>query len=347
MTNAHADDASTKKALANEATIHHGPAEDFLARIPSESIHAVITDPPYGLAATTDVQQMLENWLAGRPFINDSPGYAGAEWDHAAPGPELWREVHRVLVPGGFVVAFGATRTIHRTSLALELAHFEVRDLIHWAYPPARPTSADLGKVDARWAGRRATLRPSHEPITLARKPLEDELTLAENISTFGVGAVNHHALETTSSGIGTNRIAAHELGCTRTCCVCWLQHRPHLHALTHIYPSDYIDSTDVYLHHPKPRRDERPVGPDGTTHLTVKPLSLMRTLVRAFSLEGQTVLDPFLGSGTTAEAALLEGRRIVGSEMAPEFIPLITERVARVGKVKSGSVGVRQVTSE
>ena len=329
------------------ASLFLGDAASSLSRLPAESVHAVVTDPPYGLSACMDVEQMLEDWLAGRPFINEAPGYAGAEWDHAVPGPELWREVHRLLVPGGFVVAFGATRTIHHTSMALQLAGFEIRDLIYWAYPPARPTSADLGKGDPVLAGRRSTLRPSYEPITLARKPLEDEYTLAENISDFGTGAINHHALPTTPGGIATNRIAAHDLACTRAACACWLQDRPHLHALTHIYPSDFIDSTDSYLHHPKPGRDERPVAPDGTTHLTVKPLSLMRTLVRAFSLEGHTVLDPFLGSGTTAEAALLEGRRIVGCEMAPEFLPLIGQRVARATKAASGSVEVRRLAAE
>lgn len=329
------------------ASLHLGDAAASLIRLPAESVHAVVTDPPYGLSASMDVEEMLEDWLAGRPFINDAPGYAGAEWDHAVPGPELWREVHRLLVPGGFVVAFGATRTIHHTSMALQLAGFEIRDLIYWAYPPARPTSADLGKTDPVLAGRRATLRPSYEPITLARKPLEEECALAENISDFGTGAIDHRALPAAPGGIATNRIAAHDIACTRAGCVCWLDDRPHLHALTHIYPGDFIDSTDVYLHHSKPGREERPVGPDGTTHLTVKPLSLMRSLVRAFSMEGQTVLDPFLGSGTTAEAALLEGRRIVGCEMAPEFFPLIAQRVARAAKATSGSVGVRRLASE
>lgn len=343
MKSTHADHTSKTPT----ASIHLGVAEQALTHIRDESVHAVITDPPYGLSASLDVEQMLEDWLAGRPFINDAPGYAGAEWDHAVPGPELWSEVHRLLVPGGFVVAFGATRTIHHTALALQLAGFEIRDLIYWAYPPARPTSQDLGKTDPALAGRRATLRPTYEPITLARKPLEEECTLSENISDFGTGAIDHSALTTAPAGIATNRIAAHDITCTRAECVCWLDQQPHLHVLSHIYPGDFIDPVDNSLHHRKPGRDERPVGPDGTTHLTVKPLSLMRTLVQAFSMEGQTVLDPFLGSGTTAEAALLEGRRIVGCEMAPEFFPLIAQRVARAAKATSGSVGVRRLASE
>ena len=329
------------------ASVHWGEASAALRRLPDESVHAVITDPPYGLAADTDVHQMLEDWGSGRTFINEAPGYAGAEWDHAVPGPELWTQVHRVLAPGGFVVAFGATRTIHHTAMALELAGFEIRDLVHWAYPPARPTSSDLGKDETTLAGRRATLRPSHEPITVARKPLEDDYTLAEHVLDFGTGAIDHHALTGGPGRIATNRIASHDIGCSREECECWVADQMHLQSLVHIYPSDWIDASSGCLHHPKPGRDERPVGPDGTTHLTVKPLSLMRILVRAFSLEGQTVLDPFLGSGTTAEAAVLEGRHIVGCEMAPEFLPLIAERLARAAVARSGSAPVRRPASE
>ena len=337
MTNTHAEINVVPAARVSRASIHLGTAQDVLSRLPEESVHAVIPDPPYGLAASTDVQQMLEDWSAGRTYFNEAPGYAGAEWDHAVPGPELWTQVHRLLAPGGFVVAFGATRTIHHTAMALEVAGFEIRDLVHWTYPPGRPTSGDLGKLDAELGGRRATLRPSHEPITVARKPLEEELTLAENVVDFGTGAINHDVLTGEPGAIATNRLASHDIACTREACACGMSDLPDRQGLTHLYPSDSIDAPGQ-LHHLNPGRAERPIGPDGTTHLTVKPLSLMRTLVRAFSLEGQTVLDPFLGSGTTAEAALLEGRHIVGCEMAPEFLPLIAQRIARAAKSRSGS---------
>jgi len=338
MKNTHAIVNTGPSGYLPRASVHLGVAQDVLSRVPEESVHAVITDPPYGLASATDVQQMLEDWGAGRAFINEAPGYAGAEWDHAVPGPELWSQVHRVLAPGGFVVAFGATRTIHHTAMALEVSGFEIRDLVHWTYPPARPTSGDLGKVEVELGGRRATLRPSHEPITVARKPLEEGYTLAEHAVDFGTGAINHDVLTGVPGFIATNRMASHDIACTREACVCGMSELPDCQGLTHLYPSDSIDASGQ-LHHLKPGRAERPIGPDGTTHLTVKPLSLMRTLVRAFSLEGQTVLDPFLGSGTTAEAALLEGRHVVGCEMAPEFIPLIAERIARAAINNTGSV--------
>ncbi|HEY9413517.1 MAG TPA: site-specific DNA-methyltransferase [Pseudonocardia sp.] len=63
-------------------------------------------------------------------------------------------------------------------------------------------------------------------------------------------------------------------------------------------------------------------------SHATVKPLGLMRWLVRLVTLPGGTVLDPFAGSGTTGQAAALEGFPCVLVEFEPEHIPLIVKRL-------------------
>ena len=73
----------------------------------------------------------------------------------------------------------------------------------------------------------------------------------------------------------------------------------------------------------------ERPVV-DGVAHSTVKPLALMRWLVRMVTPPGGCVLDPFLGSGTTVEAALLEGFRCIGIESQEKYWPLIETRLLR-----------------
>ena len=73
----------------------------------------------------------------------------------------------------------------------------------------------------------------------------------------------------------------------------------------------------------------ERPRHDDGTAHPTVKPLTLMRWLVRLVTPPGGTVLDPFTGSGTTLEAALLEGFHAIGIEANPDYLPLIRQRLA------------------
>ena len=86
------------------------------------------------------------------------------------------------------------------------------------------------------------------------------------------------------------------------------------------------------------PKR-ERPVV-NGIAHPTVKPLALMRWLVRLVTPPGGTVLDPFAGSGTTLEAVLLEGFTPLGFELAEEYIPLVRERLARAAKTQADLFG-------
>lgn len=78
-----------------------------------------------------------------------------------------------------------------------------------------------------------------------------------------------------------------------------------------------------------KAATDER-ITHQGTAHPTVKPLALMRWLVRLVTPPGGTVLEPFAGSGTTVEACILEGFRCVAIEREADYLPLITQRINR-----------------
>ena len=68
----------------------------------------------------------------------------------------------------------------------------------------------------------------------------------------------------------------------------------------------------------------------NGTAHPTVKPLSLMRWLVRLVTPPGGTVLEPFAGSGTTVEACIIEGFDCIAIEKGDEYLPLIRQRIDR-----------------
>ena len=68
----------------------------------------------------------------------------------------------------------------------------------------------------------------------------------------------------------------------------------------------------------------------DGVAHPTVKPLELMRWLVRLVTPPGGVVLDPFAGSGATVEAALLEGFACIAIEREADYLPLIQVRIDR-----------------
>lgn len=85
-----------------------------------------------------------------------------------------------------------------------------------------------------------------------------------------------------------------------------------------------------VFRYQAKASAKERPRDPEGKGHPTVKPLELMRWLVRLVTPTSGVVLDPFAGSGTTVEAALLEGFHCVAIEREADYLPLIFQRLAR-----------------
>ena len=92
-----------------------------------------------------------------------------------------------------------------------------------------------------------------------------------------------------------------------------------------------YTDSGGAsrFFYSAKAPKSERP-NVDGVQHPTVKPLAIMRWLIRLVTPPGGVVLDPFAGSGTTIEAALIEGFDPVGIEMETDYLPLIQHRIDR-----------------
>lgn len=85
-----------------------------------------------------------------------------------------------------------------------------------------------------------------------------------------------------------------------------------------------------IFRYEAKAPAAERPRGADGSAHVTVKPLALMRWLVRLVTPPGGLILDPFLGSGTTAEACLIEGFRCIGIEVDAAHLPIIRARMSK-----------------
>lgn len=71
--------------------------------------------------------------------------------------------------------------------------------------------------------------------------------------------------------------------------------------------------------------------------HPTVKPTDLMRYLCRLVTPPGGLILDPFMGSGSTGKAAMLEGFRFIGIEQEAEYLEIAEARIAHVVGKTSG----------
>lgn len=344
-----------------------GDCLEIMRDIPDGSIDAIVTDPPYGLSdhRASDVFSCLSSWLAGQEYRPNKKGFMGRTWDSWVPGPEVWREVFRVLKPGGHVVAFAGSRTHDLMSMALRLAGFECRDTVLWVYGSGFPKSLDVSKaidkaagaerevigVDERiarrqprkgyspvldkqstfngananitapatdaarqWQGWGTALKPAFEPALLFRKPLVG--TVAENVLAHGAGALNIDGCRVEDGGEETSkgRFPAN------------LIHDGSDEVLA-VFPGAAGGSAARFFYCAKASKTDR--GTDNS-HPTVKPTELMRYLVRLVTPLGGTVLDPFMGSGSTGKAAVLEGFHFLGIEQDPNYFNIATERIQR-----------------
>ena len=191
-----------------EYKLYQGNMLDMLKVIEPNSIDSIVTDPPYEL------------------------NFMGKGWDNSgiAFQPSTWQKCLEVLKPGGYLLAFGGSRTYHRIACAIEDAGFEIRDTIMWLYGSGFPKSMNIGlaidkkrgveskvigegscgknamlgglrdeittngnyeikKAQNEWSGWGTALKPSYEPIIVARKPVEG--SVVDNVLKYGVGGIN------------------------------------------------------------------------------------------------------------------------------------------------------------
>ena len=402
-----------------------GDCVEQMRTLDAESVDAVITDPPYGLT------------------------FMGKDWDnYGTPlGFQQWTaqwaaEAYRVLKPGGYLLAFGGTRTYHRLAAGIEDSGFEIRDCLLWLYGSGFPKSLDVSKAidkaagaerktlrvsndgqsatgitagasiggtqggyhfketfsitapatDAArdWEGWGTALKPAVEPIVMARKPLIG--TVAENVQRYGTGAININAtrvgteerfnnaggissvngvyglrFSNVEGNIVNGRWPANVLLDEGAAAMLDEQSGESVSGV--VVPSgsggiwapstgkpagpQYGDSGGAsrFFYVAKAARAERNFGLDGlakevagtgalrdggreskpraNTHPTVKPVALMAYLIRMVARKGSVILDPFMGSGTTAVAAIQEGVAWIGCEREAEYVKIIEGRTA------------------
>jgi site-specific DNA-methyltransferase (adenine-specific) len=314
-----------------------GDCLETLGELEAESVDAIVTDPPYGIGF------QHERWDSAA--IREAAARAGHDRLNPNEAFEAWcriwaAECRRVMKPGAFIAAFGSPRTYHRLACGIEDAGLEIRDTLMWLY------SEGMSKSRHYPGGRSTTLKPAYEPIVLARRDLDG--TTEQTIARHGTGALGAEECKVEGRH-PANVILGHERGCDEKHCAagcpvaaadaCSQEGRSRLE------PSRF-------LYCPKASRGERDAGCESlprraldlfpnaqkggkkpaaarNPHPTVKPLALMRWLVRLLCPPGGVVLDPTVGSGTTGAAALLEGRHFIGIELEPAYIEIAQARIA------------------
>lgn len=171
--------------------LFHGDCIEVMRQLPDSSVHAVVTDPPYGIAFMGKAwDQPGEFGSARRGRTRSVPMNSGGIGDHKqttdrsgamiagdydlSPSAmrnfqrwcEAWAvECLRVLKPGGWLLSFGGSRTWHRLAAGVEDAGFEMRDSIAWLYGSGFPKSLDVSKALDAAAGAQRTVISEGKPV--------------------------------------------------------------------------------------------------------------------------------------------------------------------------------------
>ena len=303
-----------------------------LAELADNSIDGMATDPPYGIS------------------------YQNNYWDKDLPKREIWENSVRVLKPGAFGLVFSSVRLMHRLMVDLEDSGFIIKDVLFWSYLNGMPKSRDValdidkelgvkskvigaykyvqgyqkGGADSYSAGKAKLkyeavsdlgkkykgsglgLKPTYEPIILVQKPIEKGLKVAQNVIKYGTGALNFEETRIPYAK-GEGKVG----------------HNPHPKGRV---PSNIIrteafkDGYDKFFLVPKVRQKKDSFN----FHPTLKPVDLMNHLVKLISFEGQTILDPFMGSGSTGVACLNLKRKFIGYELEKGYFEIAKKRIKR-----------------
>ena len=289
-----------------------------LKKIEDNTIDIVITDPPYfldKLETSWNSEDVRKNKAS--KTVGNLP--KGMKFDRNQSKKfreyytEFSKEIYRVLKPGGFFISFSSARLYHAMATGVEDANFNIRDMLGWIYTQSQTKAfsqnhlidklknktneekCELKEKCKDW--RTPQLKPAIEPMCLAQKPTEG--TFVQNFEKYGTGLM--YCGETTKTGEGIFP--------------------------SNILTTDEIDpAMDRVFLVSKPNKKEK----EGNDHITVKPVALIEQLIKLFTKEGAVVLDPFMGSGTTAVAAVNTGRNYMGFEIDKGHYELALKRLQR-----------------
>jgi len=281
-----------------------------MKKLEPNSVDMICTDPPYfldGLGSDWDKQEIDKKGAS--KLVGNLP--KGMKFDRKQSAnfrqfyTEVSKEAFRVLKPGGAFLSFSSPRLYHAMASGMEDAGFEIRDMLGWVYTQSQVkafsqdhiisndktrTAAQKEELKKKCEGwKTPQLKPAIEPICFAVKPIEGRYI--DNFDKYGTGLMD------TTQKVGDDYFPSNIL-------------------LT----DDTLGLDKVFLV-PKAKKEKY------NTHLSVKPVDLILHLVKLFTIEGALVLDPFMGSGTTAVACIQSKRNYLGFDTNTEYIDIATRR--------------------
>jgi site-specific DNA-methyltransferase (adenine-specific) len=285
--------------------------------MPSNSIDMVCTDPPYfldGLGNDWNKKSLDEKGSSS--VVGNLPKGMKFDRNQSKKFNEFYSivsvEVFRILKPGGAFLSFSSPRLYHSMAMAIEEAGFEIRDMLGWIYTQSQVKAfsqdhiidkdkmmttdekTELKKLCKDW--KTPQLKPAIEPICFAVKPIEGRYI--DNFQKYGVGLMN----TSDETKLGDSYFPSNIITTDNIC-----------------------QELDTVFLVAKPKKIEKG---DYNTHLSVKPVNLITHLIKLLTKEGATVLDPFMGSGTTAVACIHTKRNYIGFDINKEYITMAEKRI-------------------
>jgi site-specific DNA-methyltransferase (adenine-specific) len=417
------------KLIIGQAVIYAGNNLEVLPELQSNSVDSIVCDPPYELG------------FMGKSWDNSGIAYSVELWQQclrvlkpgghllAFGGTRTWHRLAVAIEDAGFEIrdniawlygsGFPKSHNISKAIDKTAGVEFEAKpasgvgfmnntdDGYNTTLNQLTRTGESTDEAKD-WNGWGTALKPAHEPIVVARKPVIG--TVAENVLKYGVGGLNidatriqgemqsvpqptlgvkegivygfgtgegrngqmsnntqgrfpaniildEHTAELLDQQSGISKSLAHNRphdtkwgfgvgndnskeynyetgrtgysdagGASRFFYVAKASKRDRNEGLDEL-PEQILTGRDA-------GQDERQVpyktrsNPVKNTHPTVKPTALMQYLIRLVTPDNGVVLDPFCGSGSTGKAAILEGKRFIGIELTPEYLPIIEGRL-------------------
>ena len=288
-----------------------------LAKLEDNSIDCVITDPPYF------IDKLDNNW-SSKNVNND---VKNSHITHLPKGMkfdkkqiknlydyylELSKLLFKKMKPGAYFLSFSSPRLYHAIAMSCESAGFEISDMINWTYTQSMPKGMSVSHIIEKMKiseeekhklieeyknYKTPQIRSCFEPICVAMKPIYNS-TFIQNELNFKTGLLDFSQ----KVGINNDRVPANI-----------------------ITTEEYNDTYDKNFLVSKPTKNEKG---ENNTHITVKPLALIEHLIKLFSKEKSLVVDPFLGSGTTALACKNVNRKCLGIELNKEYYQIAKKRI-------------------